>query len=102
MKRLPDTPKGWIDYYTALADLADENYQATGETRYRTQRDKYSACIDAFEALQAGQQDRDEIRKEARQKLIDSADAVMARMADTMHTSSEVKRMITEIIRLGG
>lgn len=63
MKRLPDTPKGWIDYYKVLADRADENYQATGETKYRTQRDKYSACVDAFEALQAGQQDRDEIRK---------------------------------------
>lgn len=102
MKRLPDTPKGWIDYYTALADLADENYQATGETKYRTQRDKYSACVDAFEALQAGQQDRDEIQRELKQKLIDSADAVMSRMADTMLTSAGVKRMITEIIRLGG
>lgn len=99
MKRLPDTPKGWIDYYTALADLADENYQATGETKYRTQRDKYSACVDAFEALQAGQQDRDEIQRELKQKLTDSADAVMARMADTMLTSAEAKRMITEIIR---
>jgi hypothetical protein len=98
MKRLPDTPKGWIDYYTALADRADENYQATGETKYRTQRDKYSACVDAFEALQAGEKDRDEIQRELKQKLIDSADAVMARMADTMHTSAEVKRMIMEII----
>jgi len=61
-------------------------------------RDKYSDCVDAFEALQAGQQDRDEIQRELKQKLIDSADAVMARMADTMHTSAEVKRMIYEII----
>ena len=98
MKRLPDTPKGWIDYYTARADLADENYQATGETKYRTQRDKYSACIDAFEALQAGQQDRDEIREELRGKLVASADACMARMSDTMHSAAEVKRMIYEII----
>lgn len=98
MKRLPDTPKDWIDYYTFLETVADDNYQATGETKYRTQRDKYSACVDAFEALQVGQQDRDEIREELREKLVASADACMARMSDTMHSADEVKRMIYEII----
>ena len=99
MKRLPDTPKGWIDYYTALANRADENYQATGESKYLTQWHKYEACLGAFLALADVNKDRDEIRTELDEKLIRNADAVMSRMSDTMHSSGEVKRMITEIVR---
>lgn len=98
MKRLPDTPQGWINYYSALYDRADEYFQATGETKYSTQRYKYSACLNAFEALAAEDRDRDEIREELRGKLVASADACMARMPDTMHSADEVKRMIYEII----
>lgn len=92
MKKHEDfTMREWRDYYTRLAQKAENNYQMCGEPRFERERIKYEAIVSAFNGY-LEHKDEADTAKARRQHNID--EYCKQHLYKDSYSKAEVSRII--------
>lgn len=96
-KRLPGTPRGWLDYWRDKAAKAYDSYQVEGAQKYYSEYNKASEAAEAFEAKLRELDERDHAkitRLKNADSLIDKLDPLKsyskAEVADLIKKTAEM------------
>lgn len=86
MRRQPETPQEWRDYYEKLRQKNDDYYQQSGDQRYYNAEFKYSCIVDAFDALI----EKRGMREEDMKKKMRNRDFAINSLLKESYTKAEV------------